>query len=430
MPTEFPSTRRVDPTPRGNRVRVPARGGASDAHTAVYLLVVLTAGVYLPTPLYPGYQHAFGFGDLTMTMIYAAFALVSAPALLLFGPASDALGPRPVLRASIVLAGLGSACFALASGPGWLLVGRAAQGCALGAATGAATALIAGRYGGAPGARGSLVATMAFVAGTAAGPIAAGLLAQYAPAPRVLPFLAHLVLLAVGWWRVSAAPAPATAGVPRWRPTRPHVPASLRGRFATAATTGFLAWTVAGLFLAVVPAVLNRASPNITPAVTGGIVGAVLACSVLVQPLIARCGVYRAQLGGLAALLGSLAILALTGGGSVQATLIAAVAAGIGHGLAFGGAATAVDTAAPAANRAEITATLYLAFYLGSGIPAVAVGLLTLAWSLATAISWLSLATAALVPLAAVAVVVIFRPDPVARPLGRKHSRTVRTASA
>lgn len=88
------------------------------------MLIVLTAGAYLPSPLYPGYQGAFGISDLTMTLVYATFALVSAPALVLLGPASDVLGPRPVLRAGIVTAALGSVCFAIASGPAWLLIGR------------------------------------------------------------------------------------------------------------------------------------------------------------------------------------------------------------------------------------------------------------------------------------------------------------------
>ncbi|MDR7302415.1 MFS transporter [Haloactinomyces albus] len=380
--------------------------------TAVYLLVVLTVGAYLPSPLYPGYQHAFGFSDLTMTLIYATFALVSAPALLLFGPASDAFGPRTVLRTSVVVAALASGCFALAAGPAWLLAGRAAQGLALGAATGAATALITKHASAKDRGRASVLASMAFVAGTAAGPIAAGVLAQYAPAPQVLPYLVHLVLLAVGWHRVSALPAPASR-VRRWRPTRPHIPVGMRLLFATAAATGFLAWTAAGLFLAFIPSVLSRAAQINNLAITGGIVGAVLACSVLSQPLVARCGACFAQLAGLGALLLSLGALALTGGGSVPVTVIAAVTAGTGHGLAYGGATAAIDAAAPADKRAAISSALYVAFYLGAGGPAVAVGFLTLQYPLTMATSWLSAAAAALVPLIGAAILLANRaPQP------------------
>lgn len=65
------------------------------------MLVALTAGAYLPSPLYPAYRAAFVISDLAMTLIHATFALVSAPALLLFGSASDALGPRSVFTGRV-----------------------------------------------------------------------------------------------------------------------------------------------------------------------------------------------------------------------------------------------------------------------------------------------------------------------------------------
>ncbi len=370
----------------------------------MFLLIVLTAGAYLPSPLYTGYRAAFGFGDLTMTLVYATFALVSAPALLLFGSAADTVGPRVVLRISVAVAGLASVCFALASGPGWLLAGRAAQGLALGAATGAATALITARAPAGDRARASVSAGMAFVGGTAVGPVVAGVLAQYAPAPAVLPYVAHLVALAAAWRRVATL-APEGPRPGRWRPTRPRVPAGQRRVFGTAAATGFLAWTAAGLFLAVIPTTLSRQARIDNLAVVGGIVGAVLACSVLTQPLVARWGARPAQLSGLGALLLGLGLLALTGGGSLPVTALAALAAGTGHGLAYGGSGAAVDTAVPDGRRAALNAALYLAFYLGSAIPAVAVGLLTLWHPLTTAISGLSAAAAVSVPLVALALV-------------------------
>ncbi|PSK99107.1 putative MFS family arabinose efflux permease [Haloactinopolyspora alba] len=380
----------------------PAR--TRETSTAVYLLVVLTAGAYLPSPLYAGYQHAFGFGDLTMTLIYATFALVSAPSLLLFGPAADTAGPRAVLRISVAVSALASSCFALASGPEWLLAGRAAQGLALGAATGAAAALITAHASTGSRARASTTASTAFVAGTAAGPIAAGVLAQYAPAPQVLPYLMHLALLGYGWRRVSALAAPGP--IPgRLRPSRPRIPAGWRLRFGTAAAAGFLAWTAAGLFLAVVPAVLGGTAGIDNLAVVGAIVGAVLACSVASQPLVGRFGPELAQLAGLGAVGVGLGALALTGGGSLSVTLLAAVAAGVGHGLAFGGATATVDAAGPQNQRAAISSALYLAFYLGAGGPAVAVGLLTLWHPLATAVSWIGAAAAVLVPFVGAALV-------------------------
>src|SRR5699024_1416093 len=144
------------------------------------------------------------------------------------------------------------------------------------------------------------------------------------------------------------------------------------------AATGFLAWAAAGLFLAVIPSVLQRAGGINNVAITGSVAGAVLVFSVAAQPIVSRCGPKPAQLGGLGALLASLVALAVTGGGTLLITMGSAVTAGFGHGLAYGGATAAVDEAAPDGQRGSINAVLYLAFYLGAGAPAVAVGLLTL----------------------------------------------------
>lgn len=391
---------------RAPRTAPPASARA--VRTGVFVLVVLTAGAYLPSPMLPGYQAEFGAGDLAMTLVYATFALVSAPSLVLFGPASDVLGPRAALRAGVLAAAVGSACFALASGTEWLLLGRAAQGVALGAATGAASTLISA---GQPG-RGPVLASAAFLAGTAIGPVAGGIFAEYVPAAGVLANALHLVLLGVAWRWVSAlgsgrrgaALGQAGRRSARWRPAAPRIPGGMRWSFLSSAGTGFVAWTVAGLFLALIPALLQRGA-GANPAVSGCVLGAVLICSVVVQPLVPRWGPRRGQLAGLGALLGALVVLAATAGGSLVVTLGAAVIAGFGHGLAYGGATAAVDREVPAGERGGVLSALYLAFYLGAGCPAVVVGLLTSRFPLAAATSGVAWAAACLVPVVAAAVV-------------------------
>jgi MFS family permease len=384
--------------------------------------MLLTAGAYIPSPLYRGYQQLFGFNDLMLTLIYAAFALLSAPALLIFGSSHDSYGARPVLRISVILSGVGSLCFLLAAGPGWLLAGRIAQGIALGAVTAAATALIVegsattGRH------RGSLVASVAFVAGTAAGPVAAGALAALAPGPYALPYVVHLVLLVYGWVRVQKLPT-ATTSASRWRPTWPSIPPGIRSVFATAAATGFLAWTAAGIFLALGPSLLLRYLPDqhsasagsphvpgsppmshafgqlalthgtdaVLPMLAAATVAVVLVCSILTQLLSARLPASTAQTTGAAILVVALALLALTGmSASLAMFVLASVAAGIGHGFAYRGAAARVDAVAPPQRRGSVTAALYLAFYLGTGIPTIAVGAITLWYPLGDAVSWLA----------------------------------------
>ncbi|WP_247690972.1 hypothetical protein [Streptomyces sp. B15] len=137
------------------------------------------------------------------------------------------------------------------------------------------------------------------------------------------------------------------------------------------------------------PALLQRTLHD-NPALSGAVLGGVLACSLLSQLVGARRVAHTAQQFGVAALTASLLLLATTGATSLPATLGSAVLAGAGHGAAFSGAARAVDARTPAGQRAGVGAALYLLFYLGSGAPAVAVGLLTTWMPLTDAVTGLS----------------------------------------
>src|SRR4051812_31675508 len=98
------------------------------------------AGANLATPLYAVYERRFGFSSAALTLVFATYALVLAPALLVFGQLSDRLGRRRVMAAGLVTAGSGLALFALATGIGWLFAARAVQGLAVGMLGGAASA--------------------------------------------------------------------------------------------------------------------------------------------------------------------------------------------------------------------------------------------------------------------------------------------------
>ncbi|MGW7753025.1 hypothetical protein ACWGK6_16025 [Streptomyces violaceusniger] len=94
-----------------------------------------------------------------------------------------------MLRLSVLLAAVGSCCFLLADDPVRLSTGRVGHAPALGAATGAAQALITRHRGPTARIAGPLLASLAFAAGTAAGPVASGLLAQYAPGTLTTPYV-------------------------------------------------------------------------------------------------------------------------------------------------------------------------------------------------------------------------------------------------
>jgi MFS family permease len=246
-----------------------------------YTLLILLTGTNLPTPLYHGYAERFGFSPLTVTLIFAAYAAALIPSLLVAGPLADAVGGRAVLIPAVALAALGSLAFALAEGTAWLYVARGLQGVALGAASGALTAALSTLEPQGRRHRAALVSTAASMGGLGLGPLLAGLIAQYGPAPRVSPFVMEIVLLAPAMAVVATLPA--SRSRTQWQPRRPQIPAHMRAVFAASAAPAFLAFAVMGLFLTLIPAYVATMARSGNLLLAGAAVALMLACSILAQ---------------------------------------------------------------------------------------------------------------------------------------------------
>lgn len=340
-----------------------------------YTLFVLLTGTNLPTPLYRGYAHVFVYSPLVTTLIFAIYVAVLVPSLLVTGPLSDAMGRRRVLLPSLLLAIAGSLGFAFASGTAWLFAARVLQGLVVGAASGALTAALSELEPTGDRRRAALAATAVSLGGLGAGPLVAGALAEYGPEPYVTPFALEVVLLLLAMIFMAVLPEKGTRT--KWRPRRPSIPPSMRQAFAVSGSANFLAFSVIGLFLSLVPAYVMRLLATSNLAIAGGTVTLMLACSV-----VAQIGGYgrsplRLQIAGLGLLAIGLGLLAVSGQVSSLPLLIAASAlAGIGHGLTFLGGLIEINHLAPANHHAEVVSGFYVIVYLGVGVPVIGVGLL------------------------------------------------------
>ncbi|MEU8630216.1 MFS transporter [Streptomyces sp. NPDC048669] len=382
------------------RLAVPAGAKASGASPArfwatAYTLLFLLTGTNLPTPLYRGYQQSFGFSPLMVTLIFAVYVASLIPSLLIAGPLSDSVGRRKVLLPAVVLAALGSLVFALADSVGWLFAARLLQGLAVGAASGALTAALSELEPRGDRRRAALVSTVASVGGLGAGPLIAGLLAEYAPSPYVLPFVVEIALLIPA--AVAMATLPTSQPTTKWRPRRPSLPASARGVFVSSGTAGFLAFSVIGLFLALVPTYVTKLSGNDNLALAGGAVALMLACSVLAQIAASGRQALGIQITGLLLLATGLILLAVAGGiASLPLLLVSTVVGGAGQGLTFLGGITEINRVAPKDRHADVLSSFYVVIYLGVGVPVIGVGLLATATGLLTAVQIFAAVVAAL----------------------------------
>ncbi len=162
----------------------------------------IASDAYLPA--LPALAHAFSAPMVSVQLTLSAMILAFGVAQLGWGPLADRYGRRPVLRAGLllfVLAGLGCV---VARSLTELVVGRAAQGAALAAATVCARATLRDLYEPAAGARIMSWAMSGLGIIAIAGPVLGGMAAATWGwrGPLVLVVGMGLVVLAVISWRL------------------------------------------------------------------------------------------------------------------------------------------------------------------------------------------------------------------------------------
>jgi predicted MFS family arabinose efflux permease len=267
----------------------------------------------------------FAFSTAVLALIFAVYALVLIPALLLFGQLSDRLGRRAVTGIGLGLATVALVLFALATGVAWLFAARAVLGVAQGMLSGAATAALAELV---PG----------------------GLSIRRPRVPReIRGAFIRIGLTGAAVWAVAAglflAVMPSYAG-------------------QLVLHTRNLA------LLALVTALVLVASCAAQLATRHGAPPA------------------QAQAAGLALLAaGLLALVIASPAQSAALLIIGAILAGGGHGVAVLAAQDNLARIAPEGQRAEVSAAFYVCVYLGVAVPVIAIGVLAVVTTLYTAVA-------------------------------------------
>jgi len=125
------------------RLRKTSLDGTIGICAVAAMIGVLFAGSTVVTPLYVVYKQQFGFSQITLTLIYAAYVLGNLAALLLFGRLSDEIGRRRTAMIAMAIAIVSAVVFLFARGVAALYAGRILSGLAIGIGAGTATAWLA-----------------------------------------------------------------------------------------------------------------------------------------------------------------------------------------------------------------------------------------------------------------------------------------------
>ncbi len=346
------------------------------------MIAVAFMGSTLITPLYVLYRRELGFSEITLTLIYAVYVVGNLAALLLFGRVSDQIGRRRAAVPAMVALGISVGLFLLAGSMGWLYWARILSGFGNGIASGTGTAWLAELYGSKDRTHATLIATCANFVGVAIGPLLAGTLAQYAPLPLQLPFIAYLLLLVavticIGRTRETVEHPVTQFSQISIRP-RIGVPASIRNQFIAPALTAFGSFALGGFYFALLPSILSQDLGQENLAVGGAIVFELSIVATVTMIVTRKLKSRISMLGGLALLLPGLALLVLAQSlRSMPILLVGTALAGVAIALGYRGSLQVVNEIAPADQRSEVVSSYFAACFIGNSVPVIGVGVLT-----------------------------------------------------
>lgn len=367
-----PNTDQVDPLTATADGPSPAR---RDIRLGLYFVIAVTilAGSAAPTPLYEHYASQWGGSALTTTAAFAIYAFGVLGGLLVFGQASEHLGRKPVVVAGMVVQSIALVVLTTAGDYSAVFAARILQGVAVGATLGA---LGAGMVDGNRD-RGPIASTSSSGMGTAVGALGAGLAVSFLPWPGHLSYIA---LIAAGLLQIMVLlatpdrPASAQWTVSSLIPTI-AVPRSVRKRFAATAPVCFGAWALPGFYSSLSPRVVADLTGNEQPFLGGAVLAALTAVGSAVAVLLRRVRPAYTMWVGVTAMLVTGAILFRAGASESMAWyLLGTVTGGIAFGAGLqGGTRYVLEKSDPDRNAGLISA-VWIAAYLGNGIPVIACG--------------------------------------------------------
>jgi MFS family permease len=368
--------------------------GTAATFAAAVMIGVLFAGSTMVTPLYIMYKHAFGFSQITLTLIYAVYVVGNLTALLFFGRLSDQAGRRPMACIAMGLAIVGALVFLFAHGTAWLYAGRILSGLAIGIGAGTGTAWLAELITDESKARATVIATSANFTGLGIGALIAGLLAQYAPWPLQLPYIVYLaallVVAALVWLAPETVTRPQRSMHELSMEPRVSVPPEIRAQFVAPAVTGFGSMALVGFYAALAPTLLAEQLHVTNHAAAGAIfleLALVVAGAILVtQSLSSR----TVMLAALALMLPSVAVLlAAQTEKSMLILIVATAVCAATSGLGYRGSLQVANQIAPQDRRAEIVSSYFICGFAGNALPVIGVGVIsTFAGALAASLAF------------------------------------------
>ncbi|MDA2995243.1 MAG: MFS transporter [Actinomycetota bacterium] len=339
----------------------------------LFALFAVGFGTNVATPLFLIYEDRLGLSTWTLTALFAIYPIGLAPALVFSGPASDVLGRRVVIMPGVLLSGVASLVMLFGGDTVVMLyIGRFLLGVVSGVVFVVASAWMQEVGSENPLLTSRQLGAVMYI-GFGAGPMVSGVIGQWGPAPLVIPYVAHIVLIAAGAALLLGAPETvARDSSRRIRPNLGMPRESVKDFVTVVAPTALGVFGMPSLVFGLFPVLLKPAMPGIAVLISGAL-GFIATWSILpAQSLVGRVGPYRGApialaCGATGTTLGSIAFATDKWG----LVLVAAVFMGSASGLAMTSGLRFVDIICRPEDRGALNGSFYAVAYAGMMMPLV-----------------------------------------------------------
>ncbi|MEI4472635.1 MFS transporter [Frigidibacter sp. MR17.24] len=385
----------------------PARASFALARASCVLaLFTALIGSTAPSPLYPIYLARLDVGHGIGAVIYAIYSLGTLIALMLTARIGGRVGDlRRIILPGLLITAAGAVIFASSQSLAMLLAGRCLNGVGTGLIAGMASTAL---YDLAPPHRrgaATTLATVAFTAGAAGGPLLSSAALALHAWPTVTPFVVIALLAALAFaglcrarWPSAGrradpqpAAAPPTAPDPAAAVPAPIVPAPVvagpgvppPAPPARSALAPFLlgclsicaAWMVGSTMMAMGTTLAQEVFAIASAGLSGMIPALFQTFAGTGQALFGRFRPRGPVLWGLACLAAAQVALALAAPAAIGPAMFVLVPlSGLAYGAAFVGALGLVTGAAPPERRASMVSRFYIVGYLANSVPTMMIG--------------------------------------------------------
>ncbi|MEZ2126227.1 MULTISPECIES: MFS transporter [unclassified Sinorhizobium] len=351
------------------------------ALAAVAMLIGTAFGLStLITPLYLIYQQRFGFSQITLTLIYAAYAVGNVAALLYFGRISDRVGRRLIAMVAIATLIIAALVFLFANGITALYIARVLSGLGVGIASGTGNAWLAELIAKEEKKRAAIIGTTANFLGLGLAALLSGLLAQYAPWPLHLSFIIYLFVLCATAILVSFTRETLRHPEPGGLEMHPQLalPQQIRTQFVAPAITGFGLMALVGFYAALMPSILLH-DLHITSHAAAGALFFELAMVVAVVIVVTQALASRTSMILSLALMipAAGAVVAAQAFGMLWIVVATTALVGVSAGLGYRGSLQVVNQIAPTDKRAAVVSSYFLFCFMGNALPVIGTGVLS-----------------------------------------------------